>query len=163
MSSLRFNSMAGICRLCRYQKGKTNVDFTEARDSECQCHQMGYMKVCTLLQTDNHASTPPFSFTGQMPFLPPNQRRKALKAHRPSRQMVQSLGLLFTVTVRVITVSRRFGLLLLWWRGLSVCVCVCMYVCWSLLLTLKKRINRRDAVCSAEMFLSTSIVRGGVE
>jgi len=35
------------------------------------------MQVCTLLQTDNHASTPPLSFfTGQMPFLPPNQQRQ---------------------------------------------------------------------------------------
>jgi len=33
------------------------------------------MQVCTLLQTDNHASTPLLSFfTGRMPFLPPNQR-----------------------------------------------------------------------------------------
>jgi len=33
------------------------------------------MQVCTLLQTDNHASTPPLSFfTGRMPFLPPNQQ-----------------------------------------------------------------------------------------
>jgi len=40
-----------------YQKGKTNLDFTEARDSEWQWHQLGDMQVCTLLQTDNHAST----------------------------------------------------------------------------------------------------------
>jgi len=40
----------------RYQKGKTNPDFTEARDSEWQWHQLGYMQVCTSLQTDNHAS-----------------------------------------------------------------------------------------------------------
>jgi len=33
----------------QYQKGKTNLDFTEARDSEWQI------------------------FTGRMPFLPPNQ------------------------------------------------------------------------------------------
>jgi len=33
------------------------------------------MQVCTSLQTDNHASTPPLSFfTGRMPFLPPNQQ-----------------------------------------------------------------------------------------
>jgi len=46
------------------------------------------MQVCTSLQTDNYASTPPLSFfTGRMPFLPPNQQRqstegqvKALKA-----------------------------------------------------------------------------------
>jgi len=46
----------------RYQKGKTNLDFTEARDSEWQCHQLGHMQVCTLFQTDNHASTPPLDF-----------------------------------------------------------------------------------------------------
>jgi len=60
-----------------YQKGKTNLDFTEARDSEQQWHQLGRMQVCTSLQTDSHASTPPLSFfTGQMPFLPPNQQRQ---------------------------------------------------------------------------------------
>jgi len=45
-----------------YQKGKTNLDFTEARDSEWQWHQLRHMQVCTSLQTDNHASTPPLSF-----------------------------------------------------------------------------------------------------
>jgi len=46
----------------RCQKGKTNLDFTEARDSEWQWHQLGHMQVCTSFQTDNHASTPPLSF-----------------------------------------------------------------------------------------------------
>jgi len=46
----------------RYQKGKTNLDFTEARDSEWQWHQLEHMQVCTSLQTDIHASTPPLSF-----------------------------------------------------------------------------------------------------
>ena len=40
-----------------YQKGKTNLDFTEARDSKWQWHQLSHMQVCTSLQTDNHAST----------------------------------------------------------------------------------------------------------
>jgi len=58
-----------------YQKGKTDLDFTEARDSEWQWHQLGHMQVSTLLHTDNHASIPPLSFfTGRMPFLPPNQQ-----------------------------------------------------------------------------------------
>jgi len=36
------------------------------------------MQVCTLLQTDNHTSTPPLSFfTGRMPFLLPNQQRQS--------------------------------------------------------------------------------------
>ena len=60
----------------RYQKGKTNLDFTGARDNEWQWHQVGHMQVCISLQTDNHTSTPPLKFiTGRMPFLPPNQQR----------------------------------------------------------------------------------------
>jgi len=46
----------------QYQKGKTNLDFTEAIDSEWQWHHMGHMPVYTLLQADNHASTSPLSF-----------------------------------------------------------------------------------------------------
>jgi len=49
-------------RVSLCQKAKTNLDFTEARDSEWQWHQLGRMQVCTLLPTDNHASTPPLSF-----------------------------------------------------------------------------------------------------
>jgi len=44
-----------------YQKGKSNLDFTEAKDSEWQWHQLGHIQVGTSLQTDNHASTPPLS------------------------------------------------------------------------------------------------------
>jgi len=60
-----------------YQKGKTNLDFTEARDSEWQWQQLGHMQVCTLLQTD--AMPAPYRsvfyfFTGRMPFMPPNQQ-----------------------------------------------------------------------------------------
>jgi len=38
---------SGTTQVSRYQKGKTNLDFTEARDSEWQWHQLGYMQVCT--------------------------------------------------------------------------------------------------------------------
>jgi len=62
----------------RFQKGKTNLDFTEARNSEWQWHQLGHMQICISIQTDNHASTPPLKFfTGRMPFLPPNQQRQS--------------------------------------------------------------------------------------
>jgi len=73
-----FSRESGTTRVSRYQKGTTNLDFTETRDSEWQWHQLGYMQVCTSLQTDNHASTPPLGFfTGRMPFLPPNQQRQS--------------------------------------------------------------------------------------
>ena len=49
--------LSGTTQVSRYQKGKTNLDFTEARDSEWQWHQLGHMQVCTLLQTDYHAIT----------------------------------------------------------------------------------------------------------
>ena len=55
-------TLSGTTRVGRYQKGKTNLDFTEARDSEWQWHQLGHMQVCTSLQADNHASTPLLSF-----------------------------------------------------------------------------------------------------
>jgi len=48
-------------QVCRYQKGKTKLDFAEARDSEWQWHQLGHMmQVCTLFQTDNNTSTSVF-------------------------------------------------------------------------------------------------------
>jgi len=62
---------SGTTQVSRYQKGKTNLDFTEARDSEWQWHQLGHMQVCISLQTDNHASSLPLCFSGRMPFLPP--------------------------------------------------------------------------------------------
>ena len=54
--------LSGTSRVSRYQVQVLYLDFTEARDSEWQCHQQGHTQVCTLLQTDNHASTPPLSF-----------------------------------------------------------------------------------------------------
>jgi len=65
----------------RYQKGKTNVDFTEARGSERQWHQLGRKQVCISLQTDNHASTPPLVFLqAGCPSCRPTNSVKALKA-----------------------------------------------------------------------------------
>jgi len=64
-----------------YQKGKTNLDFTGARDSEWLWHQLGCMQVCTSLQTDNHASTSSLSFLqAGCPSCRPTNSIKALKA-----------------------------------------------------------------------------------
>jgi len=65
-----------------YQKGKTNLDLYEARDSEWQWHQLGRMQVCTSLQTDNHASTPPLCFLqAGCPSCHPTNGVKTLKAY----------------------------------------------------------------------------------
>ena len=54
----------------RYQKGKTNLDFTGTRDSEWQWHQLASDR-----QPHQHPTT--LFFTGRMPFLPPNQQRQS--------------------------------------------------------------------------------------
>jgi len=65
----------------QYQKGNSNLDFTEPRDSEWQWHQLGHMQVCTSLQTDNHASTPPLGcLKAGCPSCHPTNSVKALKA-----------------------------------------------------------------------------------
>ena len=71
---------SGTTQVSRYQKGKTNLDFTEARDSEWQWHQLGHKQtVCTSLQTDNHASTPPLKFLqARCPSCRPTNSVKAL-------------------------------------------------------------------------------------
>jgi len=77
-----FNSfLSGTTRVSRYQKGKTRLDFTEARDNEWQWHQLAHVQVCTSLQTDNHASTPPLSFLqAECTTCHPASSVKALKA-----------------------------------------------------------------------------------
>ena len=65
----------------QHQKGKSNLDFTGARESEWQWHQLGRMQVCTSLQTDNHASTPHSVFLqARCPSCRPTNSVKALKA-----------------------------------------------------------------------------------
>jgi len=64
---------SGTTQVSWYQKSKTNLDFTEARDSEWQWHQLGHMQVCTLLQTYNHTSTPPLCFFSRWDAFPAAQ------------------------------------------------------------------------------------------
>ena len=78
----RFNGpFPGLPGVSQYQKGKTNLDFCEARDSEWQWHQLGHVQVRTSLQTDNYASTTPLSFLqAGCPSCRPNNSIKTLKA-----------------------------------------------------------------------------------
>ena len=72
---------SGTTQVSRHQKGKTNLDFTEARDSEWQWLQLGHVQVCTSLQTDNHANTHHSVFLqAGCPSCRPTNSVKALKA-----------------------------------------------------------------------------------
>ena len=96
----RLTALFRDTQVSRYQKGKTNLDFIEARDSEWQWHQLGHMQVSTFLQTDNHTSTPPVSFLqAGCPSCRPTNSVKALKAqvflkaeHRPVYLLLHSQG-----------------------------------------------------------------------
>jgi len=77
----RLTALFRATQVSLYQKGKTSLDFIEARDSEWQWHQLGRMQVCTSVQADNHASTPALSFFLQAgcPSCRPTNNVKALK------------------------------------------------------------------------------------
>jgi len=62
--------LSGTTQVSQYQKGKTNLDFSGARDNEWQWHQLGHMQVCTSLQTDNHASISLLKFFYRLDALP---------------------------------------------------------------------------------------------
>ena len=66
--------LSGTTRVSQYQKGKTNLDFTEARDSEWQWHQLGRMQVCTSLQPAHDHSV--FYRPDALPAAQPNQQRQ---------------------------------------------------------------------------------------
>jgi len=84
-------------QVSRYQKGKTNLDFTEARDSEWQWHQLDHIQVCTSLQTDNHVSTPPLVF--YRPDALPAAQPTASKHSRPTKK-VNKQSVYYTAKVK---------------------------------------------------------------
>ena len=67
-------------RVSQYQKGKTNLDFTKARESECNGISWA---ICKSAPCSRQTTTPAHHhsslFTGRMPFLPPNQQRQSTK------------------------------------------------------------------------------------
>ena len=100
----------------RYQKGKTNLDFTGARDSECQWHQLGHMQVCTLLQTaSTHIRQPP-----PLCFYRPD----ALSAAQPTASK-HTLSLASVKSRLVLPFLYRLTRVVPDKGPLNVCVCVC--------------------------------------
>ena len=82
-------------RVSRYQKGETNLDFTEARDSEWQWHQLGRVRICTSLLTTTPAPHHSF-FIVRVPFLPPNQQRQSTEGcvdRKPAEGTFKMFGL----------------------------------------------------------------------
>jgi len=91
--------LSGTTQMSQYQKGKCNLDFTKARDSEWQWHQLGHMQICTSSQIDN---TPATHHPGRMPFLPPNQQYQSTECtkhgykHQVQVKIIKTCCKLFT-------------------------------------------------------------------
>jgi len=71
--------------ISRYQKGKTSLDSTEAKDDGVlggQWHQLDHMQTtCTLSQTDNHINTSSLNF----------YRPDALPDAQPTMQSIEGI------------------------------------------------------------------------
>ena len=98
--------LSGTTWVSQYQKGKTNLDFAGARDSEWQWNPLGHMQVCTSHQTDNHASTPPLSFLqAGCPSCHATNSVKALKARSTEKVRKKWGNLVFgRIVLTVLTV-----------------------------------------------------------
>jgi len=65
----------------QYQQGKTDLDFTEARDSEWQWNQLGHMQLCTSLgQINTPAPHHSVFLQAGCPSCCPTNSIKAMKA-----------------------------------------------------------------------------------
>jgi len=76
----------------RYQKGKTNLDFTEARDSSGSGISWAICKsaprsIQITVPAPNHS----VFFTGRMPFLPPNQQRQSTEGKEISESNIAEI------------------------------------------------------------------------
>jgi len=82
MNTHPFNGpFSGTTRVSRYQKGKTILDFTEARGSEWQWHQLGHMQSASHSRqiTMPYPTAQLFLWAG-CPYCCPTNSVKALKA-----------------------------------------------------------------------------------
>jgi len=84
---------------------KTNLDFTEPKDSGWQWYRLGHMQVCTL-PNPHHQLTNQF-FTGRMPFLSPNQQRQSTEGKDSDNTPPQPFYGPFSGTIRVRRCQKR--------------------------------------------------------
>jgi len=80
--------LSGTTQVSRCHKGKTSLDFTEARDSEW-VSWVSWV-ICKSAPRCRQITTPAphhSVFTGRMPFLPPNQQRQSTEGKSLSIQL----------------------------------------------------------------------------
>jgi len=126
------------------------------------------MQVCTSLQTDNHASTPPLSFfRGQMPFLLPNQHQQSTEGKVPVKQYVlkvnlgQSLKFCTYLIIRKLTeemmviLRRNYGDLNIDVAEFFCRSNACVYPCCCLIL--------RGSFCNSSMVFHSDVITASAD
>ena len=97
--TLPFNGpFSGTTQVSRYQKGKTNLDFTEARDSEWQWHQL---TICKSAPRSRQITTPAPHHSSFLqagcPSCRPTNSVKALKALIPLNELIDWIKVLLPI------------------------------------------------------------------
>ena len=98
-------------QVSRYQKGKTNLDFTEARDSEWQWHQLAHIKSAPRSRQITTPAPHHSVFTGRMPFLSANQQRQSTEGNIFSIHLTTNL--LRNLPLRICLNLFRFQIIML--------------------------------------------------
>jgi len=141
--------LSGTTRVSQYNQS----GLTGARDSEWQWHQLGHMQICTSPQTDNHASTPPFSFfTGWMPSCRPANSVKALKENYKvkGKKSLSHLEPLWPINAPYLAQSRQRSNDHGYAHGASVFCLLCLFTPsfhWYQIMLLGERGNRMQEMC----------------
>jgi len=106
----------------RYQKGKTNVDFTKAIDSDWQ------WQLASAGQYANLHHPRQITMPGHMPFLPPNQQHQRLNTHHTKLKISECLH----TAMKMLILAIKIGKSLVWQPTIYICIIGKYIICLSL-------------------------------
>jgi len=101
------NPLSGATRVSRYQKGKSNLDFTEARDSEWQWHRLG---ICKSAPRSRQITMPaPHHSVFLQAGCPSRHPTNSVKAHMQYSIKIKNMQAMEWITTSKITRGRRLA------------------------------------------------------
>ena len=83
---------SGTIEVSQYQKGKTNLDFTEAREWVAVASAGPYASLLLAPERQLHQHPTALFFTGRMSYLPPNQQRQSTEGTiDPKQRLIENI------------------------------------------------------------------------